>query len=227
MTSAEVVYPAPRVLYLGSSFVVHPVDISVGTARVGQVPSQSIGIRSVPSDEDGIPTYTLRPEHKLRSDEKDPCDFQFDFAYHQNGLEWDMVFSLKSDDQGGVVGTAAAVEVDSNYPDIPMTLSKFTFNQGGIGYQKRYILPADYAAELRFKFWLQHTDPAVDGSIRFETFYVKMPESAREGRPDPVLVSTSKSTLYPSFGGPEARVLGHAYELSRNGGPVAETQAVG
>jgi len=177
---------------------------------MGCLRSQAVGINFRSGAENGIPSYDLRPSHTIQSEE-DPYSFNFDFYYQQDGVEWDMVFSLISDNQGGVLDTAAALEVYSNYPNIPMALSKFTFSERGIGVQKRNVLPKDYAATLTLKFWLQRGNPAVDGWIRLETFYVVEPEDVAAGRPNPVLVGTGKSTLYPSLGGPTSPVLGNAY----------------
>jgi len=204
------VYPAPKLAYQGSGVVLQPVDLTFGTSSVGRLQPQTVGINFHDGAENGVPSYSLRPAHTIQPEE-DPCNFHFKLYYEQDGVEWDMVFSLVSDDQGGVLGTAASLEVYSNYPDIPMALSKFTFSQAGIGVQKRHVLPKDYTAGLTLKFWLQQGNPAVDGWIRLETFYVQEPADVAAGRPDPVLVSTGKSTLYPSLGGPTSRVLGNAY----------------
>jgi hypothetical protein len=201
-------YPAPKLVYQGGGFVLQPVDLTLGTSSVGRLQTQTVGINFLSEIRNGVLEYDLRPAHAIQPQE-DPCNFQFSFYYEQDGIEWNMGFSLASDKGGGVLGTAASLETDSNYPCIPMALPKFTFNQPGIRIEKRYVLPKDYTADLTVKFWLQRGDPAVDGWIRLETFYVKEPEDVGAG--PPVLVSTGQATLYPSLGGPADRVLGNAY----------------
>lgn len=210
-SKSQVDYPAPKLAYQGGGFVAQPADLTLGTSSLGHLQPQTVGFNFCNQERSGVPDYDLRPSHVVQAEE-DPGNFHFKFYYQQDGIQWDMVFSLASDKQGGVLGTAVSLEVYSNYPDIPMELPKFTFNQAGIGIQKRHILPADYTADLTLKFWLQQGDPAVDGWIRLETFYVKEPENVAAGRPLPELVDTGKATLYPSLGGPTSRVLGNGYQ---------------
>jgi hypothetical protein len=205
----EPIYPSPALSYQGSGSILQPMKIVLGTSTIATIPATSMGFNfSNEVTQDGRQDIRIRPNPPTPLSGPTPCNFIAYFYYEQKGIDGDMVFSLASDKGGGVAGTAAALEVHSNYPDISMNLEKFKFVQHGIGTQVRGKLPSDYVARIALKFWLEDAQLAVDGWIRFETFYVKEPTSAAVAKPPPVLVDTGKATFYPSEGGEGVPVLG-------------------
>ncbi|MEK7916777.1 hypothetical protein AAB988_31800 [Burkholderia contaminans] len=200
---SDSLFPTPILEFEGASAQLQPSMLVLGTATVGTVSGQTAGFNCSSEIKDDTPYFRIRPARAYRFMDVPPCNYVVDFEYRQNGIEWDMVFTLISDNAGGVVGTAAAVEVDSNYPELPMTLNKFVFAQPGVGVQSRAVLPEDYVAQIRLKFWIEDADPALDGWIRLETNYVKPGSGSR-----PVLVNTGRALFFPASGEFASRVLG-------------------
>jgi len=213
MSLSGSIYPSPILTYQGGGAVLQPAKLVLGTVPIGQLAPVSVGFNYYAECKNGIPGYALRPASSPVED-AEPYNYVAYFYYQQGGVAWnDIVFSLKPDEAGGVLGTAAALEVCSNYPGIPMTLGKFTFSQPGFGTQVHGNLPGDYVARLALKFWIQQANPALDGWIRLETHYVRPQATDGAPKPPPLLVSTGSATLYPSpDGGPDCRVLGNSYE---------------
>lgn len=202
---SDPLFPSPIFDFQGASAQLQPAPLVLGTGSIGAISGSTGGFNFSSEIKEEMPYYRIRPARTCKFTDVPPCNYAADFEYKQNGLAWDMVFTLISDKAGGVVGTAAAVEVDSNYPEIPMSLGKFVFNQPGVGVQSRAVLPADYVAHIRLKFWIEEADPALDGWIRLETNYVKPDSGTR-----PVLVNTGRALFFPCSGEFESRVLGIA-----------------
>jgi hypothetical protein len=200
---SDSLYPTPMLEFQGASAQLQPTRLVLGTETVGTVSGQTAGFNYSSEIKDETPYFRIRPARSHNFKDIAPCNYVADFEYRQNGVEWDMVFTLISDNGGGVLRTAAAVEVESNYPELPMTLEKFVFAQPGVGVQSRAVLPADYVAQIRLKFWIEDADPALDGWLRLETNYVK-PDSG----PRPVLVNTGRALFFPASGEFESPVLG-------------------
>ena len=61
------------------------------------------------------------------------------------------------------------MEVESNYPEIDMSIPKITVSQGGFGLLVQNVLPADYVAQMTVKFWDNGlTDLPLDGWTALE-----------------------------------------------------------
>ncbi len=155
-----------------------------------------------------IPSVRLRPV-ELAVDDEDPCTTAFEVFYTQyrtapktDGVEWRMVFRLTSDQDGGVIGVDASLEVESNYPDIDMSLSRFTYNQPGVGRSKDNILPADYQARLTVRVWNRDAKVTLDGWMMLEVLYVQDEAAARDAcagdAPSDAWVAVGRATLFPS-----------------------------
>jgi hypothetical protein len=173
---ATVTYPNPLLTYQGSGLQILPTTAAIGPFT-RQTPGGVVGLDYFKElDKDNVPETRIRP-YLANAQSDDPCTVQIVNYYKQNGVEWDMIFRITSDQSGGTVGTSAALQVLSNYPQISMSIPKFTVAEGGFGILKRAMLPSDYTAELTFSYWDNGKTPAVDGWLMLEVSYVKEPVS--------------------------------------------------
>ena len=155
-------------------------------------------LRSMSGDLTGFRTNTevtndvhlvrIWPSRLTGSSGTNPCDYVAYFHYQQNDIEADTLFSLVCGDEGGVVGSSAELEVNSNYPEIPMSHSKFKFSQPGKGIQVEGRLPRGYTAKIALKFWVEGANIAPHDWIQLEISQLKNRRT---------IISVGKATLYP------------------------------
>ena len=138
-----------------------------------QSPGTPLGVEiSETTDEQGSPLYELHVLSKQSTGDNPPT-VEYYANYEQNGTEWEMTFQLISDKDGGVVGTEFSLNVESNHPDIKMSIPRMTIPQAGFSLLKRNTLPADYQARLTVNFWQNDIDVPDDGWIEIQVAYVK------------------------------------------------------
>jgi hypothetical protein len=208
-------YPDPGFWYQGAS-------LTLGSLRLGPLvltSAHSYGTNQQTDATLKIPDITVRP-FSQSAHEDDPCTSQFSVFYTQyksdpsRGVDYQMIFRLTSDLAGGVVGTEASLEVQSNYPELDMQIPRFTFTQPGFGILKTAYLPGDYQATLTVRCWNAKASIALDGWIMLECGYYK--DAAGNHRPPPKakvdagqLVAVGRTSLYPVHSSDrQARICG-------------------
>jgi hypothetical protein len=190
-------YPDPAFCYEGAAVTLAPTwfgPIEVSPAR---------GLGSTYATDPGlaIPAVSVRPYAPV-VDQEGPCTTSFRVFYTQyrndpvKGLAYPMAFRLTSDQEGGVIGVDAALEVDSSYPEIDMSIPRFTFDQPGIGRLKEGKLPRDYEASLTVRVWNGDADIALDGWLMLECGYYRDDDGVdRAGAPELSLVAVGRVRL--------------------------------
>jgi hypothetical protein len=204
--------PKPSFAYQGSRLSLVTAGVLVGPFPV-PVPSLGFGFNVAESSRgDNIRDYELRPARTTL--EADPCTTQFVMFYQQKGVAWDMIFRITTDPKGGVVGTSFAMDVQSNYPEIYMSIPKIKVNQPAFGVLMRGDLPGDYMAQMTVSFWQNDlADPPIDSWLALETAYVDVAARGKKAaRPEDIpMVPVGRTTLFPAHQGSKGKVLGDNY----------------
>jgi len=194
--------PNPIFTFQGSGLQLMNAAIAIGPFLYPAAVESVVGLKYAEQpNTKGVREISLRPM-QIAAKEDDPCTVQLLAGYQQNGIEWDMIFHLVSDQSGGMNGTAVALDVicPNGDPEIDMSLPKFVISQGGFGELKRNVLPEDYQASLSLKFWSNNNDIPADAWVMLKISYLvkklSLPDQPNLDTEDIVPVIYLK--LYPS-----------------------------
>ncbi|MGH8051653.1 MAG: hypothetical protein ACREPB_13425 [Arenimonas sp.] len=208
--------PSPLFSYQGAYLSLFGADISIGPFTIELEPPVKLGIGyAVAYQElDSVPVTTVRTA-TIKSHVEDKPSNVVQAGFIQNGTEWLMTFSIQTDPKGGLEGTDFALDVQSNYPQIPMSIERTPINQAGFGALTKGTLPADYWAQLTLRYWNNgKTDLPLDAWVTVQVAYVKAPKSQHNAIDSLVgipLVTTGEVLFFPTPGSGDSPVLGNNY----------------
>jgi hypothetical protein len=219
--------PRPTCSYEGSYLTLVDAGLQIGPFSLETRPGLALGYAVNHSVTDAVPVTTVRTAAR-RQPNPDPETSMIALGYTQNDVAWDMAFTVLTDALGGLVGTSFALDVDSNYPSIPMSIARTTINQPKLVVQTSGLLPTDYRAQLRLRFWVNEIETLpLDAWLAVQINYFKLDPSALaaaraaqdfSGQP---YVTTHELLYYPAHGDtPNSRMLGGNYPaVDRHRGP--------
>ena len=162
-------------------------DFSISNAITSSVENVSTG--------EDLAEFTVK--FAQEENETDSPDLSFQTDFQQNGEKWEMIFSIISDKNGGLIGGDFALDiVDCNFPDIKMSIPRTNINQANFGVLKRAILPENYKATLVTKFWNNGELFGPDGWIELEVAYVQDPDKVDGSIPK---VAIGKTKMHPGL----------------------------
>lgn len=210
--------PNPTCSFQGSYLSLVQVDLQLGPFFLDTYPKLALGHAVNLSVVDRVPVTTVRTAAREQPN-PDPESSMIALGYTQNDVAWDMAFTVLTDSKGGLVGTSFALEVDSNYPSIPMSIAKTPINQPKFVVQTSGVLPTDYRAQLRLRFWMEEMkELPLDAWLAVQVNYFKADlkalSAARAARNYDGLpyVTTHELLYYPAQGGTStSRMLGGNY----------------
>lgn len=205
--------PNPVLTYQGSHLV-QQSSIEVGPFLFkGTTSAMGLNFYSKASE---VRSYFLRPERLVVMEDPHAADFLM--HYDQNGTGWEMIFRITTDPLGGVVGTSFAMDVESNYPEIDMSIGKIKVEQPAFGALVHNQLPDDYVAEIKVRFWQNgERELPLDAWLMLEVAYVKIDVITDEMDFDNIpKVPIGTATFYPAPADSKGGVLGgnYPYQLS-------------
>jgi hypothetical protein len=205
-------HPTPIFDYQGAGLSLVEVDLKIGPFSFPTYPGLGFGHAIGHETDAGLVRTIVRPA-RVKASTGDPCSSHVVMGYNQAGVEWDMTFSIETDPGGGMVGCAVALEVDSNYPQTPMTISKATINQPGLGFLVRGLLPKDYLGQLTLKFWGNgRGDIPIDAWALVQVAYVKPEGFGKVFAPgETPVVPVGELVLYPAHQDSMGGVIGDNY----------------
>lgn len=216
--------PNPWFSYQGAYLSNLKASMAIGPYALDVKPPKAVGVGYAVAQQecDRVPVTTVRTA-SIQTHLEDKPTSLIQIGYDQNNTEWLMAFSVLSDPQGGLVGTDFALEVQSNYPQIPMSVARTPLTQKGLNVLTKGILPADYRAQLTLLFWNNgKTGLPLDAWLSVQVGYIKAPQSQHRtidlaGIP---LVSTGEVLFFPTPGGEDNPVLCNNYPaLDRHSKP--------
>lgn len=136
----------------------------------------------------------IRPARMVHPADAMPCDCSADFFFQfQRNAVYDdddieLIFRLTCGDRSGILGGAAELEVNSNFPELRMGLDKFTIAAARQSVQASAVVPEAYVARIALKFWSGNANLSSDDCIWFEMLYRLNAGAA---------VSAMKTAFYP------------------------------
>jgi|GEM_PF-3452625 len=208
--------PNPLFSYQGAYLSLFGADVAIGPFSIKLEPPAKLGIGyAVAYQElDAVPVTTVRTA-SIKSHVEDKPTNVVQIGFDQNDTEWLMTFSVLTDPKGGLNGTDFALDVQSNYPQIPMSIERTPINQAGFNALTKGTLPADYRAQLTLRYWNNgKTDLPIDAWVSVQVAYVKAPKSEHNTITSLVgipLVTTGEVLFFPTPGSGDNPVLGENY----------------
>lgn len=195
--------------YQGAYLSLVNVELQLGPFSLSTQPGSGYG-HTVGNDVvDNVPVTTLRPGSLTPRGDSDPEDSTVLMGYRQGDVPWQMAFSIVTDPKGGLVGTAFALDVESNFPSIPMSIAKNTISQPKFSVLKAGRLPVGYLASLKLRFWSNGIkDLPLDAWLAVQIGYYKDDAQSKNLESIP-LVTTHELLYYPTQGTPASTVLGN------------------
>ncbi len=210
--------PNPTCSFQGSYLSLVQADLQLGPFFLDAHPNLAVGHAVDLSVSNQVPVTTVRTAARQQPN-PDPESSMIALGYTQNDLAWDMAFTVVTDPKGGLIGTSFALDVDSNYPAIPMSIVKTPIKQPKFVVQTTGVLPIDYRAQLRLRFWMgEMKELPLDAWLAVQVNYFKADlkalSAARAERNYDGLpyVTTHELLYYPAQGGTStSRMLGGNY----------------
>ena len=195
--------PKPVFTYQGAHLAVY---MQIGPFSI---PDHGYGHGVSFGDIGGVPQVIVRPQ--MLALPRNPPTNQVVMGYEQAGTEWEMVFRVTTDPQGGLVGGSFELGVDSNYPQTPMGIAKTEINQPAFGALVHHTLPADYRAQMTLSYWANgQLEPPLDAWVMIEIGYI--PDDARGKKQTPIpMVPLGTAVLFPAHQESKGGVLGNNY----------------
>lgn len=207
--------PNPLFSYQGAYLSLFGADVSIGPFSIEFEPAAKIGLgyAVAQQDVDRVPVTTVRAA-SIKSHLEDKPTNIVQIGFDQNNTEWLMTFSVLSDPKGGLMGTDFALDVQSNYPQIPMSVARTAIQQEGFNVLTKGVLPADYRAQLTLRYWDNgKTNLPIDAWLAVQVGYVQVSKSQHRttdliGVP---LVTTGEVLFFPTPGSGDNPVLRDNY----------------
>lgn len=207
--------PNPSITYQGAYLSLFGADVAIGPFTIGLEPPEKVGIGYAVAQQeiDQVPVTTVRTA-SIRTLLEDKPDNIVQVGFNQNDTEWLMTFSVLSDPKGGLVGTDFALDVQSNFPQIPMSVARTPVAQAGFNVLTKGILPAGYRAQLTLRYWDNgKTNLPIDSWLAVQVGYVQAPRSEHRsmntvGVP---LVTVGEVLFFPTPGSGDNPVLRDNY----------------
>lgn len=216
--------PSPLCTYQGAYLSLLEVQLKLGPFTLNTQPGLGFGHSVDQTLLDKVPVTTLRSARcNMAAEEGLAPTSRAAVGYQQNGTPWTMAFSVVTDPKGGLLGSSFALDAQSSYPGLKMSIAKTEINQPKLVVQKADYLPADYAAQLQFNFWTKDPDTVpLDAWIAVQVGYLAEPDSptlaaaiAAGDLSGEKLVNLYELLYYPASGTSEnAPVLGNNYPAS-------------
>lgn len=220
MNTKKLAGPLPQCVLQGAYLCLTEVQLKLGPFTLSSHPGLSLGHSVDVSNVDGVPVTTLRSAQRpvTVTEGKLPTS-QIMLGFDQNSVPNEAIaFTVVTDPKGGLDGNSFSLEVTSNYPDVSMSMSKWTIDRPGFTLQAAKHLPLDYLAQLKFSFWADSPDDLpLDAWVAIQVGYlVKSPTLAAALEAGDVsaekLINFYELLYYPASGlSATAPVLGHNY----------------
>lgn len=207
--------PNPLFSYQGAYLSIFGAEMEIGPFSIKLEPPVKVGVGYAVAHQelDAVPVTTVRTASIKEHLEDKPTNI-VQIGFDQNDTEWLMTFSVLSDLKGGLIGTDFALDVQSNYPQTPMSIARTPIQQKGFNVLTKGILPADYRAQLTLRYWDNgKTNLPIDAWLAVQVGYIKAPKSQHKtidivGVP---LVTTGEVLFFPTPGSGDNPVLRDNY----------------
>lgn len=201
--------PNPQFSYQGAYLPLGGPSVRLGPFAFGASDRLGVGYAISEDTLDDVPVTAVRTASTLAVAEGDPADNLIHMGFDQNDVKWQMAFSVLTDKKGGLVGCDFALDVQSNFPQLAMSVARTRINQPGMSVLTKNVLPGDYRAQMTLRFWGNgNANLPLDAWIAVQVAYVKIdPGKAAATAAGIPLVTTGEMLFYPAPGSGDAPVL--------------------